>query len=116
MEGRAWRENEPPALLSPSMEPWAMNVQTDMFGDETQEAAIDDAIEAAGITPGEPLAMPCGYLDRTNTRCKRLAWRPVMMNGKQLHSHGRPMLHCEMACFTAFHGEPGARTGVQGDE
>lgn len=93
-----------------------MNVQTDLFGDEPQEAAIDEVIKGADITPAEPLAMPCGYLDRTNTRCKRLAWRPVMMNGKQLHSHGRPILHCEMACFTAFHGKPGDPLEDRGDE
>ncbi|MDX3911611.1 MAG: hypothetical protein QHC67_17645 [Sphingobium sp.] len=93
-----------------------MNAQTDLFGEEPQDAAIEDAIEGAGITLGEPLAMPCGYLDRTNTRCKRLAWRPVMMNGKQMHSHGRPMLHCEMACFTAFHGKPGDPLENRGDE
>jgi hypothetical protein len=98
------------------MEPWVMNAQTDLFGEEPQEASIEDGIEGAGITPGEPLAMPCGYLDRTNTRCKRLAWRPVMMNGKQMHSHGRPMLHCEMACFTAFHGKPGDPLENRGDE
>lgn len=79
-----------------------MNAQTDLFGEEPLNATIEDA----AITPQEPLAMPCGFLDRSNTRCRRLASRPVMMNGKQLHSHGRPMLHCEMACFSASHGMP----------
>ncbi len=89
-----------------------MNAQSDLFGEEPQE----DLLEGTSITPEEPLAMPCGYLDRTNTRCKPLAWRPVMMNGKQMHSHGRPMLHCEMACFTAFHGKPGDPLENRGDE
>lgn len=78
-----------------------MNTQTDLFGEKPLEAAIDDA----AITPKEPLAMPCGFLDRSNTRCKRLASRPVMINGKRLHSHGRPMLHCEIGCFNASHGK-----------
>lgn len=89
-----------------------MNAQSDLFGEEPLDAAIEDT----AITPAGPLAMPCGFLDRSNTRCKRLASRPVMMNGKRLHSHGRPMLHCEMACFNASHGKPSDPMENRGNE
>jgi hypothetical protein len=82
-----------------------MNAQTDLFGEPA-----DTASSTAITKPGSPLAMPCGYLDRSNKRCRKLAHRPVMMNGIQMHSHGRPMLHCEMECFTGTQTEVDERS------
>lgn len=82
-----------------------MNAQTDLFSEPA-----DTGSGTALIKPGSPLAMPCGYLDRSNNRCRKLAHRPVMMNGKQMHSYGRPMLHCEMECFTGAQTEVDERS------
>lgn len=72
----------------------AMDAQSDLFGEPDVEA-----LEMPVSPKAEPLAMPCGFLDSSNKRCRRLAHRPVMMNGKQLTSYGRPMLHCPRECF-----------------
>lgn len=50
--------------------------------------------------PARPaLAVPCGFVDRHNRRCQRLAVRPVMMGGFQATCRGAPLLHCDPTCF-----------------
>jgi Fe-S-cluster containining protein len=46
-----------------------------------------------------PLAAPCGFYNRRNLPCHRLAHRPLRCDGQQLHADDRPLLHCELACF-----------------
>jgi len=45
------------------------------------------------------IAVPCGFVDRHNRRCQRLAVQPVMMGGFQATCRGAPLLHCDPACF-----------------
>ena len=76
-----------------------MSAQSDLF----EQAAAPET----SLPPGcfdellrEPIAVPCGFMDRTNSRCRRLAMRPVMVDGEQFVSRGRPMLHCDPACYS----------------
>lgn len=70
--------------------------QPDFFSAPAQSLDdVDDDDE-----PARPaLAVPCGFVDRHNRRCQRLAVRPVMMDGFQATCRGAPLLHCDPACF-----------------
>lgn len=50
---------------------------------------------------GEPIAIPCGFMTKSNQRCQRLAHRPVMLEGHQMTCRGRPMLFCDPTCYDA---------------
>lgn len=90
-----------------------MNAQSDLFYQPVEvETETIPALESAAPL-GEPIAVPCGFVDRTNNRCRRLGHRPVLIDGVQLVSAGRPMLHCDPACFSAFGME--RRTGADTD-
>lgn len=87
-----------------------MSAQSDLF---EQAAALDASAAPPPIAAeplGEPIAIPCGFMDRTNSRCRRLAVRPVVVDGSQLVSRGRPMLHCDPACFSVSALEPRSST------
>lgn len=72
-----------------------MENQQDLFGEELPLIEEDALVEA----PLLPLAAPCGFRNRRNAPCQRLAHRPMKCAGKLLKSHGRPLLHCVLACF-----------------
>ena len=46
-----------------------------------------------------PLAAPCGFRNRQNHPCRRLACKPMLLDGQQMHSAGRPLILCEPECF-----------------
>lgn len=81
-----------------------MNMQRDFFTSDAEAVEID-AIEsrpvAAAAQTADPIAVPCGFIDKTNHRCSRLGSRPVVIDGHQMVSRGRPMVHCDPACFSA---------------
>lgn len=76
-----------------------MNAQSDLFeqlpGRESSGRPLDSSVEIFG----EPIALPCGFMDRANNRCKCLGSLPLMVDGVQLVSRGRPLLHCDPACY-----------------
>lgn len=49
-----------------------------------------------------PIAIPCGFTNAANHPCRRLAHRPVMVEGEQLACRGRPMLFCDPDCYAAL--------------
>lgn len=76
--------------------------QADLFDTATEADVVnsnkDDDKAAARQTP---IAVPCGFADRSNRPCNRLGKWPVMADGKQLVCRDRPMVHCDAACFAA---------------
>lgn len=94
----------PPSCLGPD----TMKMQADLFGPVDLDHIDEPDPELLEI-PAEPLAVPCGFVDRTNNPCRRLAVRPVMLDGLQMTCRGRRMLHCEAACYSAFNA-PAPRT------
>lgn len=90
-----------------------MSAQSDLF----EQAAALKTSSPPGRSDeplGEPIAVPCGFMERTNSRCWRLAVRPVMVDGAQLVSRGRPMLHCDPACYSVAGFM--RQSGVQADQ
>lgn len=78
-----------------------MLTQTDLF---TSHPAIHDVEQDVGVeeNTGEiylPIAVPCGFSNRHNMPCGRAGNWPVMIDGKQMTIRGRPMVHCDLACF-----------------
>ena len=65
---------------------------------------------AAAHHPGEPIAVPCGFRDRHNNPCHRLGNWPIMDGSKQMLCRGRPMVHCDAACFKGDPPAPGPDT------
>ncbi len=79
-----------------------MKLQADLFSEN--EPPIDpEDLEAQYVeTAPEPLAVPCGWRDRTNSPCRRLGHKPVMMDGLQAVCRGRRLVHCAPECFSVF--------------
>lgn len=75
-------------------------MQTDLFR-SASEVPIVQAREECGahVAHQAPLAVPCGFLDRANKPCQRLGNWPIMVEGRQLSCRGRPVVHCDPACF-----------------
>lgn len=61
-----------------------------------------EALDAA------PIAIPCGYMTRSNRPCQRLATKPVLIEGYQMTCRGHPMLHCDPACYGAPSSDVGS--------
>jgi len=78
-----------------------MDTQPDLFGEEQPPFEADAPVEASPL----PLAVPCGFRNRRNAPCQRLAHRPVKCDGKLLKSRGRPLLQCVLACFNRASAE-----------
>ncbi len=78
-----------------------MDTQHDLFGEEQPPLEADAPVEASPL----PLAAPCGFRNRRNALCQRLAHRPMKCDGKLLKSPGRPLLHCVLACFDGASAE-----------
>lgn len=78
-----------------------MDVQPDMFASEILAPA--ERAEDAALP--QPLAAPCGFRIRRGAPCLRLAHRPLLCEGRQLRSDGRPLLHCEPDCFDGIDAE-----------
>ncbi len=92
-----------------------MTVQRDMFdGDPfapepmpvapAPVARVDEPAPASGDHDGDavalaPLAVPCGFRNRRNEPCRRLAERPVLMNGQPFVHRGHQLLHCPRPCW-----------------
>lgn len=76
-----------------------MDIEHDLFG-----VPIPAERTAPGAPP-EPLAVPCGYRNRRNAPCLRLAQAPLRVDGRPLRVEGRPLLRCDLRCFDAP-GEP----------
>ena len=55
--------------------------------------------------PLPPLAAPCGFRNRSNKACQRLARDPIKLDGRKVRSHGRLLLHCSMECFIGASAE-----------
>ena len=53
----------------------------------------------AALPRAEPLAAPCGFRNTRNEPCRRLASKPLCIDGVQLVSRGIPILLCNRACF-----------------
>ena len=71
-----------------------MHQQSDMF-----TGLVDFEEPDAEEVAAEPLAVPCGFQNRRNQPCRRLATRPLLLDGSQLVHRERPLLHCDPACF-----------------
>lgn len=79
-----------------------MNLQTDLFAEPDYPSDLED-LEAQYVeVAAEPLAVPCGWMDRTNSRCRRLGHKPVLMDGLQMVCRGQRLVHCAPECFSAF--------------
>lgn len=82
-----------------------MTTQIDLFTPASSEEPVDDCPthddQPVDKNQGQPIAVPCGFLDRANKPCQRLGYWPVMMDGKQMVCRGRPMVHCDPACFSS---------------
>ena len=75
-------------------------MQTDLFRSDS-ELPIGQTRQECGVNANQlmPLAVPCGFLDRVNNPCQRLGNWPIMVEGQQLSCRGRPVVHCDPACF-----------------
>lgn len=75
-------------------------MQADLFRSDS-ELPIGQARQECGVNAVQliPLAVPCGFLDRANNPCQRLGNWPIMVEGQQLSCRGRPVVHCDPACF-----------------
>lgn len=74
-----------------------MLTQTDLL--EPAETVDDDAALIVTHQSGEPIAVPCGFRDRHNNPCQRLGNWPIMDGAQQMLCRGRPIIHCDAACF-----------------
>ena len=79
-----------------------MKMQRDFFTSDADVVELEPSehrsVRSADIS-AEPIAVPCGFIDKTNHRCSRHGERPVLIDGHQMVSRGRPMVHCDPACF-----------------
>lgn len=78
-----------------------MMTQTDLFepAGEVVDYSADNHERAALAVDTSSIAVPCGFIDRHNNRCQRLGNWHVMADGKQMVCRGRPIVHCDPACF-----------------
>lgn len=78
-----------------------MRAQHDMFDPLDPDPPLAEPHDDDAETRPQlaPLAAPCGYRDRSNQPCARLASKPLCIDGVQLVSRGIPMLLCDAACF-----------------
>lgn len=78
-----------------------MLTQTDLFtsNQRTHDVEQDVGVEEPGREISPPIAVPCGFSNRHNMPCRRGGNWPVMVAGKQMTTRGRPMVHCDVACF-----------------
>ncbi|MAM37741.1 hypothetical protein ACGGKE_18090 (plasmid) [Sphingobium naphthae] len=81
-----------------------MDLQHDLFEDLPPLEAED--LPSPALTP---LAVPCAWRNRANAPCQRLARRPLNLDGQQMHADGRPLLHCDIACFNGLSAGEAAR-------
>lgn len=79
-----------------------MNPQSDLFDQSAQSDRRSPRLAIFDPGLGEPIAVPFGFMDRTNGRCRRLATRCVLVDGVQLVSRGRQMLHCDPDCVSGL--------------
>jgi len=75
-------------------------MQTDLFRSASEFPTVQ-ACQKSNLNAAQhaPLAVPCGFLDRSNRPCQRLGNWPIMVEGQQLSCRGRPVVHCDPACF-----------------
>lgn len=69
--------------------------QCDLFGEPLPPPEPEPVVEL----PLSPLAAPCAFRNRSNKPCQRLARKPIMVDGKELRSHGQLFLLCPIECF-----------------
>ena len=86
-------------------------IQQRDFFDPAPDLNIEPLDAAEMEAPrGEPIAIPCGFMTKTNERCQRLASRPVMLEGHQMTCRGRPMRrHADIAAIASERGRPPVR-------
>lgn len=78
-----------------------MERQSDLFssGYPAVSDVGDRDAEAVECEELQPIAVPCGFLNRASRPCSRLAHERVRLDGRPFASRGRPMLHCSRACY-----------------
>ena len=85
-----------------------MQKQADLFDPDVNpftdpepmaEPAVQVADEDEPAPRVDPLAAPCGFVNCRNLPCRRLASRPLLLDGKPFVHRGIPMLHCDPACW-----------------
>ncbi|MFC0687177.1 hypothetical protein [Novosphingobium clariflavum] len=100
-----------------------MTTQRDMFDGDPFAPDPEPEIPAParGSDDGDavaptPLAVPCGFYDRRNKPCRRLATRPILMDGKPFVHRDRLLLFCPRQCWfdddSAVEPEPANRIVV----
>jgi hypothetical protein len=90
-----------------------MDRQHDFFREPDPATDDDDVASVAPQAPPAPLAVPCGFVDRSGRPCRRLAHRTVCMNGRPFLHRGGELLHCVAECFR---GTSDARGDLEPDE
>ncbi|MGF7151948.1 hypothetical protein FHS96_005616 [Sphingomonas zeicaulis] len=75
--------------------------ETPHFAEPNLQISEPAEVAATQALPS-PLAAPCGFRNRKNLPCRRLACRPMLLDGQQMHSAGRPLLLCEAECFNGL--------------
>ena len=79
-----------------------MQQQSDLFDpDPPPEDAAEEIVTAEDEeTPTVPaLAAPCGFVNCRNKPCRRLATKPLLMDGLPFVHRGVPLLLCDPACW-----------------
>lgn len=78
-----------------------MLAQGNLFGSPIDADPPEPEPAQPQAAPPAPLAAPCAFRNRQNLPCRRLACRPILLDGQQLHTAGRPLLMCEPECYNA---------------
>ena len=71
-----------------------MDRQHDFFREPALAADDDGTDDGTTQAPPAPLAVPCGFVDRSGKPCRRLAHETVRMNGRPFLHRGGELLHC----------------------
>lgn len=76
-----------------------MDRKHDFFREPALAADDDGTDDGTTQAPPAPLAVPCGFVDRSGKPCRRLAHETVRMNGRPFLHRGGELLHCVAECF-----------------
>ena len=79
-----------------------MQQQSDLFDpDPPPDDVAEEVLPPADEEPVAvtPLAAPCGFMNCRNKPCRRLATKPLLMDGVPFVHRGMPLLLCDPACW-----------------